>query len=108
MPFTELNPIQAKEIMEGFQGKFVHGATMTASFWKISEGSILPKHSHIHEQISIITAGKFELTIGEETRVMEPGTVGVIPSNIEHEGRAISDCTIIDIFCPAREEYTND
>jgi len=105
MAFIELTDHPAKTIMDGFDGKFVHGKTMTVSFWEIKEGSILPRHSHFHEQISIVSSGKFEITIGEETRIMEAGTIGLIPSNIEHEGRALTDCVIIDVFCPVREDY---
>ena len=105
MAFIELKDLQVKAIMDGFNGKFVHGKTMTTSFMEIKEGSILPRHSHLHEQISIISSGKFEITIGEETKIMEAGTIGLIPSNVEHEGRAITDCIILDVFCPVRDDY---
>ena len=108
MGFIDLDSLNAKEIMEGFQGKFVHGKTMTTSFWKVKAGSILPRHSHFHEQISVISSGKFEITIGEETKVLEPGMVGVIPPNVEHEGKAITDCMILDVFCPVREDYSSE
>ena len=105
MAYINLSELEAREVMPGFMGKFSHGTTMTASFWEIKKGSVLPRHSHIHEQISIVTAGTFEMTLGEEKKVLEPGMVAMIPSNMEHEGIALTDCTIMDVFCPVREDY---
>jgi len=48
---------------------------------------------------------KFELTINEITKIYERGMIVTITSNIEHGGRAITDCKLSDIFCPSREEY---
>jgi quercetin dioxygenase-like cupin family protein len=49
--------------------------------------------------------GKFELTIGEETRIYEMGQLAVIPPNIIHGGKALTKCKIFDIFYPIREDY---
>ena len=57
------------------------------------------------EQISQVLEGKFELTINGESKVYEPGGVVIIPSNIPHGGAAITDCKLLDIFSPVREDY---
>ena len=36
---------------------------------------------------------------------MSPGDVAIIPSNIRHAGYAETDCQIIDVFYPIREDY---
>ncbi|NOY99054.1 MAG: cupin domain-containing protein, partial [Chloroflexi bacterium] len=36
---------------------------------------------------------------------LEPGAVAVIPPDVPHAGRAVTDCRIIDVFYPTREEY---
>jgi len=33
--------------------------------------------------------------------------VVLIPSDAKHSGKALTDCTIIDIFNPVREDYIN-
>ena len=104
---TELTKIKPVEKIPGFHGKFIHGAGFTIALWEVKAGSILPEHSHIHEQSSQVTSGKFELTIDGKTEVYEPGMIAVVPSNSVHSGRAITDCTITDIFCPSRPEYSN-
>ena len=101
----KLSNIESKEIVPGFNARFVHSEFMTTSFVEVDEGAELPMHSHMNEQISIITEGKFEMTIGGITNIYEPGMVIEIPPNIEHGGKALTTCKIIDIFYPAREDY---
>ncbi len=48
---------------------------------------------------------EIELTIDGETQTLRPGTVGIIPSNAVHSGKAITPCRIIDAFHPVREDY---
>jgi len=44
------------------------------------------------------------LTVEKVTRGLESGVVAVIPPDAKHYGRAITDCLIIDIFYPIRED----
>ncbi|MCB0322526.1 MAG: cupin domain-containing protein [Bdellovibrionales bacterium] len=105
MPFIEIERIEGKELIPGFEVRFIHSDTMTFAHWNIKAGAILPEHSHHHEQVAHVLEGKFELTIDGRTMVVEPGTVGIIPSNAVHSGRAITDCRILDVFYPIREDY---
>lgn len=105
MPFVELSTIEEREIVPGFHGTFVHAENMTATFWRIEAGATLPEHTHVHEQISVVISGKFEMTLDGESRQLEAGMIAVIPSNVKHSGRAITDCQIMDTFYPVREDY---
>jgi len=78
---------------------------MTFSHWTIEKGAKLPEHSHPHEQISILTKGKFGFTLSGEYKEVIPGMVVIIPSHAIHSGVALEDCEIIDIFSPVREDY---
>lgn len=103
--FRSLDRIEERELVPGFRVRFVHGESMTVAHWTIRAGSALPSHKHPHEQISQVVEGTFELTVGEETRTLDPGLVAVIASNVEHGGRALTDCRIIDMFSPVRDDY---
>lgn len=105
--FNLLDDIEANELMPGFKGKFVHMENMTISYWEIAKGSILPEHEHPHEQTTNVIKGSLEMTINNETRVVEFGQVVAIPGNTKHSGKALTDCIVIDIFSPVREEYQN-
>ena len=55
----------------------------------------------------MVTKGEFELTINCETRILRPGNIAVIPSDVLHSAKAITDCEITDVFYPIREDYKN-
>jgi len=105
MPFIQLDDQPLREIFPGFEVHFVHSANMTFAHWQIKAGALLPKHAHPHEQVVNMIEGEFELTIAGETRRLGPASAAIIPSNIPHSCRAITDCRIIDAFYPIREDY---
>ncbi|NOT06612.1 MAG: cupin domain-containing protein, partial [Gemmatimonadales bacterium] len=89
----------------GFHARFVHSERMTLAFWRVIDGATLPTHAHPHEQVTTVRAGWFELTIGDETQLLGPGHVAVVPSGVPHSGRAVTACELVDAFAPARDEY---
>ena len=105
MVFKNLNDIEQKELIPGYKVRFIHSKNMTIAYWDIKKDAPLPEHKHPHEQIANMIEGKFELTVGGETKIVKAGDVAVIPSNTKHSGKAITDCKIIDIFYPIREDY---
>lgn len=106
MPFIKLKDIPSKELLPGFTGRMIHTENMTLAYWDIKEGSVLPEHHHVHEQVSAqVISGELELTLEGETRIMKAGDIAIIPSNAVHSGKAITDCQILDVFSPVREDY---
>jgi quercetin dioxygenase-like cupin family protein len=105
MIYNNLSDLPKRELIPGFTGKFIHGESLTIAFWNVKAGSLLPEHSHIHEQVSMVDSGEFEMTIDGKTEVLTAGMPAVIPPGIPHSGRAITDCVIRDVFSPARPEY---
>jgi quercetin dioxygenase-like cupin family protein len=105
MTFLALSEIAPKEIMPGFRGRFIHSDAMTVGHWEIDAGSELPTHSHPQEMIINFMEGQFELTVDGETRPLTPGDVILVPGDVLHSGRAITDCRIIDIWHPPRDDY---
>lgn len=100
-----LNDIQSKLLTAGILGKYVHGEKSTLGVVEIKKGSDMSAHSHPHEQITMVLEGELEMLIGQEKFILKPGTIHVIPSNTVHSAIAHTDCKLIDIFSPTREEY---
>ena len=100
-----LNDLKEKEIFPGLKGKFIHGDNISWAFWNISNGASVPLHSHFHEQIMYVSEGRFKLVLNGKEKVYEKGDYVVIPSNVQHQGEALSDCKLMDVFSPAREDY---
>lgn len=100
-----LSQIPARELVPGFQAKFIHTEHVTIGFVDIKSGSRLPEHHHFHEQTTTVLEGKLELTVGGVAHVLEAGQAVVIPSNMPHSALAHSDCKAMDVFSPVREDY---
>ena len=105
MNYSNLKDIEAREIMPGFHGKLIHSASMTFAYWEIDANTPLVEHSHPHEQVVNMLAGQFEIVVDGESRILSPGDVVVIPSHAIHTGKALTDCKILDVFQPVREDY---
>lgn len=105
--FSKFEDSPLQELMPGFRVRFIHTAKQTLALFEIDEGSVLPEHSHHNEQTSQVLEGAFELTVNGEAKICRPGDVVIIPSDVRHSGRAITDCRILDIFIPVREDYLN-
>jgi quercetin dioxygenase-like cupin family protein len=105
MPFFDPHDALVREVFPGFRAQFVHSAFMTFAHWQIKAGALLPEHAHPHEQVVNMIDGEFELTIDSTTRRLGPGCVAVIPPQATHSGKALTDCRIIDVFYPIREDY---
>ncbi|HWJ90531.1 MAG TPA: cupin domain-containing protein [Flavisolibacter sp.] len=105
MPFFEVQDQPGKEVVSGYFGRTIHTGSMTFMYWTVKNGAVMPLHSHLHEQVAHVLKGRFELTVNGETKILEPGAVAVIPPHIPHGGRALTDCELLDVFNPEREDY---
>ncbi|MCI0471249.1 MAG: cupin domain-containing protein [Candidatus Aminicenantes bacterium] len=105
MSFLNLTDFAEKEPVPGYKVRFIHTDNMTFAYWNIDAGASLPEHSHPHEQVANIIEGRFDFNLEGEKRIIEPGDIVAIPSNARHGGRAVTDCRIIDVFYPIREDY---
>ena len=100
-----VNNLKPRELIPGVCGRFINGENITWAFWEIEKDSKIPDHFHIHEQIMHVLSGDFEFTVNGITSVFSNGDTIVIPSNTPHRGKALTNCKIMDVFSPKREEY---
>lgn len=103
--FKSFASIPTKEIAPGFFSKLIHTGANTFNFIEVKAGCSVPLHRHVHEQSSFVIEGKFEMTVAGDTKILDAGLFALIPSNVLHGGTAITDCKLIDIFSPVREDY---
>jgi quercetin dioxygenase-like cupin family protein len=62
-------------------------------------------HQHEAEQFSIVLKGRMRFVVGEEMRVLGPGEVAHIPSNIPHSIESLEDYVqVLDVFSPLRPD----
>ena len=101
----QLKQQNSKQLAPGLTGYYAHGKDMTLGLVEIKKGSDLPQHKHPHEQITYIVEGELDMTIGGEYCKLTTGMFYVIPSNTLHGAVAVTDCKVIDVFNPVREDY---
>ncbi len=100
-----IKDLPSKQLVDGITGYYAHGTNMTFGFVEIKAGSDLPPHQHEHEQITYIIEGQLDMLIGGKPYTLTSGMYFVIPSNTPHGAKAITDCKVIDVFKPVREDY---
>ena len=97
LPAERINDKITRRVMAGAQGMVV--------WWEGKAGGHAAAHSHPHEQLVWMIAGRIELRLGDERRPMGPGDVCVIPGGVEHEVWFTEDTLVVDVFAPPREDF---
>lgn len=72
---------------------------------RFEKGGIGTLHNHHHTQISYVAEGKFEVTIADETSILEKGDSFYVPSNAIHGVVCLEAGTLVDVFSPMREDF---
>lgn len=106
MGFIEIDAIAGFEPAPGVRMRTPHGKNLMLSLVEMEEGAEVPLHEHTHEQAGILVSGRMRLTIGEETRTVEPGGMYIIPGGVLHRAVAVDGPVVaMDVFSPIREDY---
>lgn len=106
MPFIDIESFPANEVVPGCRLRTPYGKNLMLSYLEMDEGAVVPLHDHPHEQGGILLEGKIELTIADETRVVHPGAMFLIPPGVPHKAVAIDGpAVVLDVFSPIREDY---
>ena len=81
MPFIDWEKIPTNELAPGVRIRAPYGENIMLSLLEMDEGAVVNRHHHPHEQSGLQLEGRMELTIGDETRICEPGDAFIIPPN---------------------------
>lgn len=104
-PFLNMKDLPEKELVPGFNAQLVHMNGTTVGHVRANQGAQLPEHHHLHEQVTNVISGELEMTIAGQTKTCRAGDVVAIPPHVPHSARALTDCYLIDVFHPVREDY---
>ncbi len=93
-------------IFPGVEIRTTAGRQLMLSVVKFEHGSVVPDHSHPHEQMGMMISGRLEFTVADTTRVLGPGDTWRIPGGVVHSVRAFDEPAVaLDVFHPIREDY---
>ena len=106
MPFIDITRVKPLEVVPGCRMRTPYGENLMFSYLEMDDGAVVPLHDHPHEQGGMLLKGKIELTIGDEVRVVEAGSMFIIPPSTPHKAVAVDGpAVVLDVFSPVREDY---
>ena len=83
-----------------------YGAGLLLREETFPKGTVVPFHSHYHEQICYIASGSANCILADGSeRVLSAGECAYIGPNEEHSVVMLEDTTIIDAFTPIRVDH---
>ncbi len=72
---------------------------------KFEAGAIGPLHEHYHVQVTYVESGVFEMTIGDEKKIIRKGDGYYVPPHAVHGCVCVEPGILIDVFAPHREDF---
>ena len=104
--FVAAGSVQARTLFPGVAIQATAGDGIMLSLVTLEAGSVVPEHSHPHEQMGLMISGRAEFTIGGLTRVLGPGDIWRIPGHVPHRVQTLDGpAVVLDVFHPVREDY---
>jgi quercetin dioxygenase-like cupin family protein len=68
-------------------------------------GAVGAAHSHPHRQATLVESGRFDVTVGGETRTLAAGDGFFVPPEVVHGVTALDAGVLVDVFTPARADF---
>ena len=104
--FEKLSDAGYCQVLAGIERKtLVHGEKTLMTVFRLLKGSVLPRHSHSHEQTGYLVRGHIRLSIGDKEHEAQAGDSWCIPGGVEHGADILEDSTAIEVFSPVRDDY---
>ena len=106
MSFFTTNELPSTEMLPGVVRRAVYLENVMMTFFDFEPGSVVPEHSHPHEQITLVTRGALAFQLGGEKRILRAGDGVCCPAGVPHSAVVLDDlASALDAWYPPREEY---
>jgi quercetin dioxygenase-like cupin family protein len=105
MPFLEIDKLSVIERLPGWRGRYFHTENMTFAHYEFVGGASIHEHFHPQEEVYEVIEGELEVTIDGVAQVAKAGVVAIVPGNVRHSIKALTDGKAIIVDYPARREF---
>src|ERR1700682_5821677 len=105
MAFLDTNSLPVIERLPGWHGRYFHSQHMTFAHYDFASGASIHEHFHPQEEVNEVIEGELEMTIDGVTQIARPGVVAIVPSNIPHSVKALTDGRAIIVDYPLRRDF---
>lgn len=85
MSFFRISELPGTDMLPGIERRAVWLDQVMITFFIFQPHAIVPEHEN--EQITIVTSGAMEFTMGDEIRTLRAGDGVCIPPNVKHSAR---------------------
>ena len=104
--FDSVSSLALQHIWDGVHARVVHGERLTLGVIELDANSVVPEHSHEHEQLGVCLSGTLVFRVGEESRELRPGETWSIRGGVPHEVHVGRDgAVVLDVFAPTRDDW---
>lgn len=105
MPFIDTSTLNVIERLPGWRGRYFHSQNMTFAHYEFDRGASIHEHFHPEEEVYEVIDGELELTIDGVLQIARAGIVGIVPANVKHSVKALTDGRAIIVDHPTRKEF---
>src|ERR1700726_1955852 len=105
MPFVDMSSLKVIERLPGWFGRYFHSPSMTFAHYDFKGGSSIHEHFHPEEEVYEVIDGELEVTIDGVAQIARPGLVAIVPGNVRHSVKALTDGRAIIVDYPARHDF---
>jgi quercetin dioxygenase-like cupin family protein len=104
VPFVDTSRLEVIERLPGWHGRYFHSPSMTFAHYDFKRGASIHEHFHPQEEVYEVIEGELELTIEGVQQIARPGLVGIVPGNVRHSVKALTDGRAIIVDYPLRRD----
>jgi quercetin dioxygenase-like cupin family protein len=105
MPFLDTNRLPVIERLPGWYGRYFHSENMTFAHYDFKRDSSIHEHFHAEEEVYEVIEGELEVTIDGVAQIARAGLVAIVPGNVRHSVKALTDGKAIIVDYPARRDF---
>ena len=82
--------------------EFLRVPSLSAGLYALPAGGVDPQKPHAEDEVYYVVSGRASITVADEDRQVEPGTVVYVAAGVEHRFHSITeDLTVLVFFAPA-------
>ncbi len=86
--------------------EFLRVPDLSVGVYELPAGGTDPQAPHTEDEVYYIIKGKAQISVADESRAVQPGSIVYVAKNVEHRFHSIEeDLAVLVFFAPA--EYTN-
>jgi quercetin dioxygenase-like cupin family protein len=104
MPFIDVTALDVIERLPGWYGRYFHSSQMTFAHYDFKRGASIHEHFHPEEEVYEVIEGELEVTVDGVTQIARADLVVIVPANVRHSVKALTDGRAIILDHPRRSD----